>query len=70
MNSRNFLKTLFKSGLVEKEDIIKFVIKNYYLKGLTLEDFRQDLIEKYKTGEIYANALIKDFKKVLVEYSR
>ena len=70
MNSKAFLKKIFKTGEATPEEVIKYILKNYFLKGNTLDDFELDLIMKYKTSEWYAKALRDSFEVALKKYSR
>ncbi len=70
MNSRAFMKRIFKTGEGTTEEIIKYILKNYFLKGLTLDDFESDLLEKYKKNEWYAKALKDTFADRMKMYSR
>lgn len=70
MNSRDFIRNIFKTGEATEEEIAKFLLKNYFLKGDGMEDFRQDLIHRYKQSETYSNALAESFRLVLKNYSK
>ena len=70
MNSRVFMKRIFKIGEGTTEEIIQYMLKNYFLKGLTLDNFESDLLEKYKKGEWYSKALRECFEEKMKKYSR
>lgn len=70
MNSREFLKNLYKTGDTTPEEISKFMLKNYFLKGLTLEDFESDMIKAHTKHESYAKSLADCFRAELKKYSK
>ena len=70
MDSKEFRKILFKTGEVSTDDILKYMLKNYFLKGYGLEELEADMILKYNTSEYYAKALKESFEKTLKDYSR
>ena len=70
MDSKAFLKRIFKTGEGTPEEIVKYILKNYFLKGDTLDDFEYDLIMKYNKGEWYAKALRDCFEDKRKKYSR
>jgi hypothetical protein len=70
MNGKEFLKRLFKTGDATDEEISKFMLKYYFLKGYGLDDFYDDLIFKYNKPEEYCKAVRDCFEDVLKKYSR
>lgn len=65
-----FLTKIFWDDKATDEEIVKFMIKNYFLKRETLEDFQDDLVFKYNRGNIYARGLKKRFEDALQKYCR
>lgn len=70
MNSKEFLKNVFESGEATSEEIVKFMIKNYFIKGYSIKDFENDLIVKYGKNELYAEALVNSFMEELRKWSK
>lgn len=68
MDSLKFLKEVFDTGEASGADIVKFMLQEYFLKGLNLNDFEDDLIYKYNTSEDYARSLARSFHYSLQEY--
>ncbi|MHC1720839.1 MAG: hypothetical protein AB9844_09325 [Clostridiaceae bacterium] len=69
MNSKAFLKKIFKTGEGTTEEIIQFMLKNYFLKGYGLDDFEEDLILKYNKDERYSRDLRECLEDRLKKYS-
>jgi hypothetical protein len=69
MNSREFLKEIFRSGIATDEEIAKYMLKNYFLKGKTFDDFEED-IRKLNKGEYYPKGLRESFEDNLKRYSK
>ena len=70
MRGNEFLQRIFKTGEATDDEAIKFMIKHYFLKGHTLDDFEDDLIFKYNKPEEYSRALRDCFEDKLKKYSR
>lgn len=70
MDSGKFLKEVFDTGEASDDDILKFVLQEYFLKGLNLNDFEEDLIYKYYTREDYAEELTRRFHDRLTKYCK
>jgi len=69
IEKKEFLATLFKTGEVTNEQLNKFLIQEYFLKGYTLSDFEDDLVLHHNQSLGYTNALIDACKTALTEYS-
>lgn len=70
MDSKAFMKKIFKTGEGTTEEIVQFMLKNYFLKGYTLDDFEDDLILKYHKDEWYAKAVRECFEEKMVKWSK
>lgn len=70
MNSKEFINRIRKTGEATNDEIAKFMIKNYFLKGYTFEDFEEDLVLRHNISESYAKALTESFREVLKRWSR
>jgi hypothetical protein len=70
MDSGKFLKEVFDTGEASDMDMVKFMLQEYFLKGLNLNDFQEDLIYKYYTSEDYARDLARDFHNRLEKFIR
>lgn len=71
MRSEEFLKRVFKTGIATEEEIIQYMLKNYYLKGLTIKDFENDVVKKSKThSEYYARCLADSFYETMKKWSK
>jgi len=70
MNGKELMKRIFKTGEATDDEIVKFMIKYYFLKGQTLDDFCDDLIFKYNKPEEYCRAVRDCFEDKLKKYSR
>ena len=64
----NFFKRVFKNGKYTKEEVLSFMLENYFLKGYRLEDFEDDLVFNYNRSERYARALKERFEDHLKEF--
>lgn len=69
IEKKEFLTTLFKTGEVTDEQLVKFLIQEYFLRGYRLEDFEDDLLLKYNCGEYYIDGLMGSCINALKEYS-
>lgn len=70
MNSKEFLNRVFKSGIASDEEISKYMLKNYFLKGKTFDDFENDLNLISHTNKQYSRALRDSFEDTLKKYSK
>lgn len=70
MNGKELMTRIFKTGEATDDEVIKFMIKYYFLKGQILDDFEDDLIFKYNKPEEYCKALRDCFEEKLKKYSR
>jgi|APDOM4702015248_1054824.scaffolds.fasta_scaffold722051_2 hypothetical protein len=68
MGKKAFLTKVFNESSVTDDEIIKFVIKNYFLNGETLEDFQDDLVFKYRRDNKYAKRVKERFQNALEHY--
>ena len=66
----DFIKELFHSGKVSDKEILKYLLKNYFLKGYSLDDFEDDLTFKCNTSLWYAKAVREEFETKLNNYSK
>lgn len=60
-----YLKELMRTGETTDIEMLNFIVSEYFLKNLTLEDFEEDLILNYGASEYYSKALINSFKDAL-----
>lgn len=63
-----FLERVFKTGECSRAEILKFMLGNYFLKGLTFDDFEDDLVFIYIQDSEYAKALRLCFEEELRKY--
>ena len=63
-----FLERVFKTGECSRAEILKFMLGNYFLKGLSFDDFQDDLVFIYCQDEVYAKALRDSFEEELKKY--
>jgi len=50
-----YIEKLFKSGAVTDEETIAFLIQHYFLRDLTMDNFKADLLQIY--NERYSDRL-------------
>lgn len=65
----DFLQQVFDTGVASENDIARFMIFNYFLKGYNLDDFQEDLVLNYNQNEKYAKALRDSFEESLIKFS-
>lgn len=70
IDSKKFLNKVFETEKFADEDVVKFMLKDYFLKGYDIEDFRDDLMKKHKKGEDYAESLTDKFEDALERFSK
>lgn len=63
-----FLERVFKTGECSRDEILKFMLANYFLKGYTFDDFEDDLVFVYVCDGKYAKALRLSFEEQLRFY--
>lgn len=47
MEYKQYIDKLFQTGAVTSEETIAFLIQHYFLRNLTLDDFKADLLQNY-----------------------
>jgi hypothetical protein len=68
MVDKEVIKKFKMTGEVSTEEYVVFILKNYILKGHTLEDYQEDLVFKYGFTGDYARALKESALDSIKEY--
>jgi hypothetical protein len=68
MSKAAFFVRLFSKSDLTDEEIVKFMIKNYFLQGETLEDFQDELVFICNKGCEDAKKIRGRFENVLEQY--
>lgn len=66
MDKDKFIKHMAKTGEVTREEFVLFLLKHYLLDGKSLDDYYNDLLDRYSST--YALACVEQAKKDIRAY--
>lgn len=57
-----------RTGEVTSTEWIAFLLEHYFMLGLRLEDYKEELVVNYEYGELYALACYEDAEKTIKDF--